>query len=214
MPNQKSKEPLKPREQRALVFIRNRIVHGLKAPTVRELADYLGFSSPRSAAVIIDRLIKKGFLRRKKADKTLQILRMPPKQIEAEATTKIPLVGSAPCGSPMLAVENIEAYFPVSLKLAKPPHEYFLLRAVGNSMNEAGIADGSLVLVRQQDTANNQDIVVAVVDEEATIKKIRKSETAAALIPISDDPRHKPIILNRDFHIQGIVVATISDWTE
>lgn len=214
MPNREPDQPLKPREHKAFTFIRNRLVHGLKPPTVRELAEHLGFSSPRSASVVIDRLIELGFLVRREADRTLQVLRSPPDHTEVEATVEVPLVGSAPCGAPLMAIENVEARYPVSLKLARPPHTYFLLRARGNSMNQADIADGSLVLVRQQATADNGDIVVALVDDEATIKQLRRSQSAAALVPRSDDPTYKPIVLTHDFQVQGVVVATVPDDVE
>ncbi len=215
MVNQGDNDPLlKPRERKAFVFIRNRLVHGLKAPTVRELAAHLGFSSPRSASVVIDRLIDLGFLARRESDRTLQILKMPVDTGESNATVQVPLVGSAPCGAPLLAVVNVEAHYPVSLKLAKPPHQYFLLRAVGTSMNRADIPDGSLVLVRHQQTADNGDIVVALVDDDATIKELLRSQNAAALVPRSDDPTHKPIVLTHDFQVQGVVVATVPDITE
>lgn len=207
-------QPLKPRDRKAFTFIRNRLVHGLKAPTVRELAEHLGFSSPRSASVVIDRLIELGYLARRESDRTLQVLRAPIDHTEVEATVEVPLVGSAPCGAPLMAIENVEAQYPVSLKLARPPHNYFLLRARGNSMNQVDIADGSLVLIRQQATADDGDIVIALVDDEATIKQLRRSQSAAALVPRSDDPTHKPIVLTHDFQVQGVVVATVPDDVE
>ena len=124
-------------------------------------------------------------------------------------TVAIPLVGTVACGTPMLAEENIEAMIPVSTSLAKPGHRYFLLRAQGDSMNAAEIHDGDLVLVRQQQTANNGNIVVALIDEEATIKEFRRTTEVVVLQPKSNSPEYKPIILTREFQIQGVVVTTI-----
>ncbi|OPZ63120.1 MAG: LexA repressor [Candidatus Aerophobetes bacterium ADurb.Bin490] len=76
-------------------------------------------------------------------------------------------------------------------------------------MNLAGINDGDAVLIRQQDTARNKDIVVALIDDEATIKEFNKSGDMVLLKPKSTNPKHKPIILTDDFMIQGIVVTTI-----
>lgn len=81
-------------------------------------------------------------------------------------------------------------------------------------MTEAGIADGALVLVRQQPTANNGDIVVALVDDEATIKELRRSDDAVVLMPKSKNGLHKPIVLRRDFLVQGVVTATLPDLSE
>ncbi|MBU4348190.1 repressor LexA, partial [Patescibacteria group bacterium] len=92
---------------------------------------------------------------------------------------------------------------------AKPPYKYFMLRAVGDSMNKARINDGDLVLVRQQMTANNGDIVVALIDDEATIKKLRLHKDHVILEPDSTNSEHCPIVLERDFRIQGIVVRSM-----
>ena len=131
---------------------------------------------------------------------------------ENAQTIKLPLIGSIACGTPILAIENIEAEIPVSLDLIKGSSKHFLLKAVGNSMNIAGINDGDLVLVKQQNTAENGNIVVALIDDEATIKELHKTKEAIVLKPHSTEPKHKPIILNRDFKIQGIVIATITNY--
>ena len=199
---------LRPIERRALTLIRNRIAHGGAAPSVRELGKALGFSSPRSSADVIDRLIQLGYLRRR-AGRSLQLLRMPNDAEDRESTVEVPLVGSAPCGLPLLAEENVEAMIPVSVSLARPTQRYFLLRAMGDSMTEVGIDDGALVLVRQQPTAEVGDIVVALVDDEATIKELRRSSDAVVLMPRSRNDKHKPIILRRDFRVQGVVIATL-----
>lgn len=200
---------LKPSDLKALTFIRNCIVHKGSAPSVRELASEMGFSSPRSAMLVIDRLIELGYLKRRENDRALQLLRMPMEAPDRESTVKIPLVGSAACGAPLLAEQNIEAMIPVSTQLARPGHKYFLLRAAGDSMTEAGIEDGALVLVRQQPTADNGQIVVALIDDDATIKEIQLSQNAALLKPRTKNPKHHPIVLTRDFQVQGVVIATL-----
>jgi repressor LexA len=124
-------------------------------------------------------------------------------------TVNIPLLGTISCGTPMFANENIETEIQVSVDLIKGSSKYFLLRAKGNSMNEVGINDGDVVLVKQQNTAENGDFVVALIDDEATIKEFRKNSDAVLLKPRSTEQKHQPIILTRDFKIQGIVVATI-----
>lgn len=124
-------------------------------------------------------------------------------------TVDVPLVGMVSCGTPLLAEENIEARIPVSTKLAKPPYKYFLLRASGDSMDEAGINNGDLVLVRQQMIAGNGDDVVALIDDEATIKELQISNKAIILKPRSTNKEHQSITLTKDFKIQGVVVTTI-----
>jgi repressor LexA len=172
------------------------------------LASALGYLSPRSAAVILEQLTAAGYVRRRE-DGELQLLQMPAAERDNARTVEVPLVGSAPCGAPLLAEENVEAYVRVSDRLARPHHRYFLLRAVGDSMREAGIPDQALVLVRQQSTAENGQIVVALIDDEATIKEFRRGPNSVTLVPRSRNSKHQPIVLTRDFVIQGIVVAAI-----
>lgn len=202
---------LKPVERRALTLIRNRMVNYGRAPSVRELSSDLGFQSPRSAAIIIGKLIDQGYLKRREGDRALQLLKMPEDSDDGMSTVQVPLVGSAPCGAPLLVEQNIEAWYPVSSDLARPGAKYFLIRARGDSMDEAGIADGSLVLVKQQDVAASGTVVVALVDDEVTIKELRLSNSAAALMPRSSNKSHRPILATRQMRVQGVVVASISD---
>lgn len=124
-------------------------------------------------------------------------------------TTKVPLLGNVACGIPIFAEENIEAYIPISVRLIKPAYKYFILRASGDSMNEAGINDGDLVLIRQQQTAQNGELVVALIDDEATIKEFRQKENMIVLKPKSKSNKYQPIILTNDFRIQGVVEIVI-----
>lgn len=126
-----------------------------------------------------------------------------------ETTTKVPLLGSVSCGLPIFAEENIEAHLSVSVNLIKKNYKYFLLSASGDSMNNAGINDGDLVLIRQQQTANNGEKVLALIDDEATIKVFQRFSDKIVLKPDSTNIEHKPIILTKDFSIQGIVETVI-----
>ena len=197
------------RERSALRLIEAFVLERGRTPSVREVARQLGYKSPRSAAVLIDRLISRGFLRRR-ADKSLQLLRRPDASASSAETVRVPVVGSAPCGLPVLAEENIDAYVPVSRSFLEQRYRYFFLRAVGDSMDQAGISDGDLVLVRQQPVANNGETVVALVDGEATIKIFHSTDTAVVLQPRSTNPAHRPVLLTTEFRIQGVVVQTVS----
>jgi repressor LexA len=202
-------DPLRASDRKALTIIRNKILHTGSAPSLRELAAALGFSSARSAVMVVERLMDAGYVKRRESDKTLQLLKMPGSAADRESTVGVPLVGNAACGAPLLAIENTEAIIPVSTQIARAGQKYFLLRAAGDSMDAAGIEDGALVLVRQQPSADNGQVVVALVDDEATIKELRRSPDAVALIPRSKNKKHQPIILRRDFRIQGVVIATL-----
>lgn len=206
-------EPLNKTESEAVRIIRNSLLHKGSIPTVRELMTEMEYKSPRSAAVIMEQLIEKDILR-KKADGSLQFMdtiEITEEQTANAQTVDVPLVGSVACGMPMLAEQNVDAMIPVSVKLAKPPHKYFFLRARGDSMNEKGINDGDMALVKQQSTANNGDLVVALIDDEATLKEFYRQGDAIILKPRSSNKQHQPIILTRDFQIQGVVITTIPD---
>lgn len=203
-----TQKPLNTKELEALRHIRNRIAHGERPPSVRDLAELLGYSSPNAAAYVLMRLIEAGYVQRRNNGR-LQILRDAVDGSSQAHTVNVPLVGSAPCGAPLLADGNVEAWVAVSDRLARPPHRYFLLRAIGTSMNTAGIQDGDLVLVRQQPTAENGDRVVALIDDEATIKVFRRAGDVVALEPRSSDKKHRAIILTSDFRVQGVVQSAI-----
>lgn len=124
-------------------------------------------------------------------------------------TIKIPLLGTVACGTPIFAEENIEAFIPVSDKFIKPSNHYFILRASGDSMDEVGINDGDLVLIRQQNTACEGDNVIALIDDEATIKEFHYGNNMIILKPRSKNGKHQPIVLTSDFRIQGVVETVI-----
>ena len=199
---------LSDKELAALRHIRNWLVHKGRPPSIRELTGALDYKSPRSAALIINRLIKLKMVRRRDGG-PLQILNSAGSEFRDAQTVDVPLLGTISCGKPILAEENIEAMVRVSTRLARPPHRYFILRAKGDSMDREGIKDGSAVLVRQQSVATEGDRVVALIDNEATIKEYCRANRMVALMPRSTNPTHKPIILTDDFKVQGVVVAVI-----
>lgn len=180
-------------------------------PTNREILKTMGLKSPRSVAQYLDVLEEGGYIQRGKGARNIKIIKSPYDNSNSGKTIKVPILGYVPCGAPFLAEENIESCVVVSEKIAKPPYKYFMLRAVGDSMNKAGINDGDLVLVRQQMTANSGDIVVALIDDEATIKQLRLHKDYITLEPNSTNADHCPIVLERDFRIQGVVVRSMPE---
>lgn len=188
-----------------LKFIRNTFINSGTGPSLREINEVTGGKSPRSASIILDRLEKDGFIKRQNG-KIISIAFEKPNSV---STINIPLVGAVPCGAPMLAEQNIETYIPVSTALAKKGSNYFLLRATGDSMNLAGINDKDILLVRQQETADNGEKVVALIDEEATVKILEKKDGVVILRPKSSNTSHMPIVLSNNCQIQGVVVAVL-----
>jgi repressor LexA len=196
------------KDKRAYSLIRNKLMHEGKKPTLREINAVTGGKSPRSASLVIDRLIRMGLLR--KAGKALKLAEKPSLSTTTSISTiNIPLVGSVACGLPILAQENIETYIPVSTAIAKKGSEYFLLRACGDSMNETGINDGDILLIRQQSYADSGKRVVALINDEATVKILDRQKDAVILRPKSSNSKHKPIIVTDDCQIQGEVIAVL-----
>jgi repressor LexA len=184
-------------------------------PTIRELQAAGRYSSSRSVAQFLDALEEAGYVGRSEGARNIRVLQVSSQAApERTRTVSVPLVGNIAAGTPILAVENIETRISISERIAKPPHAYFLLRVHGDSMDRAGIADGCLALVRQQETADPGDRVVALIDDEATIKRLKLTREMAILEPVSSSSRHKPIVVDDEFQIQGVVVATIPDVTK
>lgn len=206
-----SAETITIKELEAVREIRNSLMHVGRIPSMRELMSSMGYRSPRSASLIVDKLIKKGVLRRKE-NGGLQFVKNLAEDTTRAQTVDVPLIGMVSCGMPILAEENTQAMISVSTKLARPPHRYFLLKAKGDSMDQKGINDGDMVLVRQQTTAKNGDMVVALIDDEATIKEFHAAGETVVLKPRSRNKQHQSIVLTKDFQVQGVAVATISDF--
>ena len=198
------------RKKQAIKYIRNYFAHHGKAPTVRDVMRDQGYKSPNSAMLIIESLIQDGLLT-KGSDRRL---RLSSEGVGTSAdihTAGVPLVGYVACGAPILAAENVEAVIPVSRRFLRGSQQHFLLRAVGDSMNQAGINNGDVVLVRKQPTAEEGERVVALINDSATIKEFRRVDGAVILKPRSDNPEHQPIVVTDDIQVQGVVVATLGD---
>jgi len=204
----KNTENLTSREIEALREIRSAIRHLRKFPAVRELMVVMGYRSPRSVSVLLQKLEEKGFLQRDFRG-NLQIVKESKIFKNNVETIDVPIVGSAQCGALAFAEQNVEGFVRISTVLAPRSKQHFLLRAAGDSMNEAGIQHGDLVLVRVQNFAENGERVVALVDDEATIKEFHRRGNIVVLQPRSTNPEHQPIIVSENLQIQGVVVTSI-----
>lgn len=188
-------------------FLRNQIMHSGTTPSLREIGKIVEYASPRSVQLLLGRLEKRGLLSYSKG-----IIRLTPSKASdwmSDRTVDVPLVGSVACGFPSLAEQDFEALIPISTRIAKPGHTYFLLRATGSSMNKSGIKDGDLLLVREQSTAADGEKVVALINDDATVKHIYHKDGVIVLKPNSTKKEYKPIVLTEDFIVQGVVVAVL-----
>jgi len=198
-------------DKKVYSLIRNRIVHGLDVPTLLEINKVIKKSSLRSAILSLQRLEKAGLIKR--MGRKIRLASESLSSNTSVSTVEIPLVGTVAAGELMLAEENVEAMISVTTALARPGSKYFLLRVSGTSMNQAKVSgeyieDGSIVLVRQQESTDNGNIVVALINDEATVKVFERKNGMVILKPKSSDP-HKSIVLTNNCVIQGVVVAVL-----
>lgn len=196
------------KELEAVRHIRNWLARYGRTPSVRELMRELKYKSPRSAQDLLEKLEEKMVVRRTKTG-SIQLKHDPESSSSHAQTINVPIVGTASCGTPIWAEENIESFVAVSTTIAKSGAKYFLLHASGDSMNKAGINNGDLVLVKQQSSAQNGDKVIALIDNKATINEYQHVGNNIILKPKSTNHEHTPIILTEDFQIQGIVENVI-----
>lgn len=188
------------KQERVLVAIKEFWQSQDRMPTRQELADILGYRSTNSIQQFLKALSNKGYV--DLVDDKARGLSL---ERDNPSLVNIPLIGSVACGTPILAEENIEAYIPVDKKIATNDSRYFFLSANGDSMNQAGIEDGDLLLIEDKGHANPGEIILALVGDEGTVKYYKPGSDYIALVPKSTNPAHKPIILKDDFLIQGVV---------
>ncbi len=191
------------RQKEVLGFIKQFIEKEGVSPTVREVASHFGFSSPLSAQLHINALLKKGFLT-KTPLKTRGI-----KIIGLKTTSgrSIPVLGRVRAGKPIIVLEEIETYITVDKNLFKNK-EAFALKVTGDSMIEAGIFKGDLVIVKPEKEPVKGSITVVLIDDEVTIKRFYSEKGKVRLVPANRS--FKPIVLNpMDVQIIGRVIGVI-----
>ncbi|EKE13622.1 MAG: LexA repressor [uncultured bacterium] len=199
------KKTLTGKQHNTLEEIKTYIKNNDKSPTLNELKEILKLKTISSVQRHLGALKTKGYLIVAK-----NISRGLRPNSSVNPTINLPLVGTVACGTPILAEENIEAYIPYDAnKLKGNSSDYFFLRAKGDSMNKAGIDDKDFVLIKKQNTAEVGQRIVALIGEEATIKKFNKASNHYILEPESTNLENKPIYVFENLLIQGIVKDVI-----
>lgn len=197
---------LSSRQQEILNFIKKEVKEKGYPPSVREIGEAVGLSSSSTVHGHLARLETKGLIRRDPTKpRAIEILDDDRNEVFNTSVRNVPIVGKVTAGLPITAVENIEEYFPLPERLAPSGDTVFMLEVMGDSMIDAGILDGDYVVVRQQKTANNGEIVVAMTEEnEATVKRFFKEKNYIRLQP--ENPTMDPIIVT-DVTVLGKVIG-------
>jgi repressor LexA len=192
------------RQTKILEFIKEEIRKKGYPPAVREIGEAVGLLSSSTVHGHLQTLEDKGYIRRDPTKpRAIEILDSSSDILEAKKVVHIPVVGRVTAGQPILAVENIEGTFPLPADLVRQDN-VFMLKVQGESMIGAGILDGDFIIVRQQNEARNGEIVVALIGDEATVKRFFKERTLIRLQP--ENSSMEPIY-SQDVSILGKVVG-------
>lgn len=204
---------LTPKQEKVLSWIKESIDKTGEAPTVRELQEKIGCSSPMGVVSHLKALENKGQIRRLENQARGIRLNSGGELAGQDQIVKVPLVGNVACGMPIWAEEMIEDWIPLSTKLVRNAQDVFMLRAKGDSMNLAGIDEGDYIVFRKQNEASEGDKVVVLIGTEATVKKLKKSGGKVIFEPMSTNPKNKAIIPDPGtFMIQGKVIGVIKSF--
>jgi repressor LexA len=193
---------LTPRQRQVLAFVADYTARNGAPPTVREIAAGLGIASTNAVAGHLDALARAGALTR--SPRRARGLRVP----EAPQTRSIPILGRIAAGRPILAVENREGSLPPDGFLGTEPD--FALRVQGDSMTGDGILPGDLIFVRSSPVAQRGEIVVAMLDDEATVKRFLPEADGRTAALAASNPAYRPIevdLQDERFRILGVVVG-------
>lgn len=193
-------KPLNEKQRKVLTFLQERAQDGVP-PTVREICNAAGIKSTSTVHSYLKLLTEEGYIERESG--LNRSIRMP-----GESVSRVPLLGKVTAGQPILAVEQIEEYVPYSGG-GYPANELFALRVSGTSMLNAGILDKDIVIVHKTPAAQNGDIVVALIGDEATVKRIYFEKDCIRLQPEND--AFEPIIV-KEALVLGKVVSLLRNF--
>lgn len=195
-------QPLREKEKRVFEYIHESINRDGYSPSVRDIQNHLGIKSTSTVHAYLAKLEEKGYIKKEGGkSRTLRI------ENQNTNTIKVPIVGKVTAGMPILAVEEHEGYIDFTQGSRRYAEgELFALRVKGESMIEAGILDGDIVIVKKESVAANGDIVVALIDDEATVKTFYKELGHFRLQP--ENKTMQPIIAD-EVYVLGKVIAVV-----
>ena len=191
------------KEKRIYEYIESTIENEGYAPTVRDICAALGIKSTSTAHLYLRRLDEKGYI--KKYDGKSRAVSLERSKFgDKEKALRVPLLGKVTAGMPITAVQNYEGYVDFPVSMARNSSNLFALRVYGESMKDAGILDGDIVVVEGRQYADNGEIVVAMIDDEATVKRFYREKDRVRLQP--ENSAMKPIY-SKDVMVLGKVIA-------
>lgn len=200
-----SRSALSAKQEQILEYLKDCILKKGYPPAVREICEAVHLKSTSSVHAHLATLEEKGYIRKDPTKpRAIEILD-DNFNLGRRELVNVPIIGTVTCGEPILAVEHIDGYFPVPPEYLKTTKNTFMLKVKGDSMINAGIFDGDLVMVEETNTARNSDIVVALIDDSATVKTFYKENGHIRLQPEND--HMDPIIVEGDMSILGKVIG-------
>jgi len=203
-------EHLTEKQEAVLKFIEEyQLAYG-KSPTLKEMREHFGVSSDNSILKHLKALKEKGFIKKDDTPRGIGLLNAVKEKLEAVVSIKLPLLGSIPAGGPVLTEEYIDSWMDVGEDIAKDTNNHFILRVTGNSMIDAGIFEGDLVVVDMKKTPRDGDVVVALVDSGNTLKRLIKKDGKTYLKAENKD--YSDIYPENELSIQGVVSALIRQY--
>ena len=193
------------KQRKVLNVIRRFVEKNKIPPTLKELGEELKIAPP-SVLQHVRLMEKKGFLKRDPMKSRSLAIVEPKEKAAKDDCVDIPVVGTVAAGSPIFACENKDGSLCMRRENLKAKGELYALKVQGDSMKDAAILDGDYIVVKKQDTADDGDIVIALIDEEATVKRFYRRGSKIQLQPANE--KHKPIVVSKgEFRIQGRVVG-------
>ena len=203
-------DTLGPRQRKILDFILGTVQNRGYPPSVREIAEAVGLASPSTVHAHLEALQKKGYLKKDPTKpRAIQISYAPDMgpAMSSGGVRHVPLLGRIAAGPPIQALEEVEDVLPLPASIVGDG-TFFMLRVKGDSMHDAGIHDGDMVVIRKQDDATPGSIVAAMIEDEATVKTLVRQGNRTILRP--ENPAYEPIeITGEDARILGKVVALL-----
>lgn len=202
-------ETLTKKQESVFKFIEKYQLQYGKSPTIREMRMHLKVNSDNSILKHIKGLLEKGYIEKDDTPRGIKLLSSVKEKLEGGGV-KIPLLGSIPAGGPVISEENIIDWITVNETYAPHPKNCFMLRVTGDSMIDAGVLEGDTVIADQSKEPRNGDIVIALVDNENTIKRFIREGGIVYLKP--ENKKYFPIYPTNELQIQGVVVGLLRSY--